>query len=62
MFVRPLENVTRLTASVNTNITAFPDCRPRTSFDPWNWLMQIITGIVRPIVESTDPRRMFVER
>src|SRR5438552_11086544 len=61
-FVFLLVNVTTLTASVNSSNGRLPPCTPSTT--DCLVLSPIVNTaeIVSPIVASTDPNRMFIER
>ena len=62
IFVFLLVNVTTLTASVNSNSGRLPPCTPSVTDRFVIRLMVNTAGIVSPMVASTEPRRMFMER
>ena len=60
--MRPLENVITLTASVRVSKTRSVCSRPNMISCPASQPTTSIAGTVRPMVESTPPRKIFTER
>jgi hypothetical protein len=61
MLVRPLVKV-MLSASVRMRRTRSVSSTPRTVGRSIGWLMTSTEGIVRPIVASTEPRKILTAR
>src|SRR5882724_3401509 len=61
-FVFLLVNVTTLTASVNSSSGRLPPCTPSVTGRSVMSPIVNTAEIVSPIVASTDPNRMFIER
>src|SRR5204862_746631 len=62
IFVFLLVNVTTLTASVNSSSGRLPPCTPSVTGRFVSKLIANTAGIVSPMVASTEPSRIFIER